>query len=561
MKSLRIGGALALLLSGAACSTADTQAQQTSAALYGDYLIGRYADLQRIDGDATTRYMSALRLAPNDETLLKGAVESALAAGDIPRAQMAAQMAQKQNVQSELARLTLATLAVREGRYKAAAGLVTGMAGGAFDRAAAQLLLAWAQAGDGKIDDALVTMSAGRVDSAFTRMSTGQTALVLDNAGRTDAALAAYARADQNGFRSSALVIRHGALLERAGREDEAAALYRMILSGTTDDPSARAALARLEAGGKPSPAPTIAEGAALSLFTLAGGLVGQIDVDYYLPYLTLARVLDPKLESAWLVSGEALRQIGKSEEARAALGQVGASSPWYEVAQTRIAWSYREEDKIAEALNVAQALATQTQGRLARVTLGDIQRAAAQWAQAEAVYDQLIADSQPAQPADWTLYFARAACREELGRWAEAEADLKRALALSPNQPEAMNFLGYSWVSKGVNLNEGLALLEKAVAMRPESGYIIDSLGWAHFQLSNFTAAVEALERAVALDPQDPTLNDHLGDAYWRVGRRIEARFQWTRALSQKPEEKEKAALEQKLKAGLSALPPRAPH
>ncbi|MES1202926.1 MAG: tetratricopeptide repeat protein, partial [Pseudomonadota bacterium] len=379
---------------------------------------------------------------------------------------------------------------------------------------------------------------------------------LLDHAGETDRALAAYERAEKNGFRGSAVVLRHGALLERIGRTSDAAALYRSILSAGPDDPAARAALVRLEAGVEPPLAPTIAEGAALGLFTLAGAVVGQIDVDYFLPYLTLSQTLDPKLDAAWLVAGEAQRQIKKPGAARAALQHVAPTSPWYEVAQARIALSYRDEEKTDEALAVAKALAERTGGRLARVTLADILRGADRWKEAEAIYDGLIAENQPAKATDWALYFARAACREELGRWNEAEADLKRALELAPDQPEALNFLGYSWVSKGINLSKGLALLQRAVSLSPDSGYIIDSLGWAQFQMGDFHTAVDTLESAVSLDPQDPTLNEHLGDAYWRVGRRIEARFQWTRALDQHPGKDEKPALEQKLKVGLPPAP-----
>lgn len=538
------------------CAGVGPQQSQADAALYGDYLIGRYADLQRSDADATTRYLSALRLAPHDETLLKGAVESALAAGDIARAEQAAKMARKQGAESELGRLTLATLALRDGQYATASSMLAHMPAGVLDRTAAQMLSAWATAGQGKTNEALAAMAAGRADSVLTRMAIGQSALLLDYAGETDLALAAYDRAEKNGMRGSATSLRHGALLERVGRTPDAAALYRSINAAGPDDPAARAALARLDAGGKPPPPPTIAEGAALGLFTLTGAVVGQIDVDFYMPYLTLAQTLDPGLDAAWLVSGEAQRQIGKPDQARAALQHVALTSPWYEVAQTRIAMSYRDQDNDSDALAVAKALVERSNGRLARVTLADIQRGADQWGDAEVIYNGLIAESQPAKPADWSLYFARAACREELGRWAEAEKDLKRALELAPDQPEALNFLGYSWVSKGMNLNQGLAMLQKAVSLRPNSGYIIDSLGWAQFQMGDYATAVETLENAISLDPQDPTLNEHLGDAYWRVGRHIEARFQWTRALAEHPDKDDKPGLEQKLKTGLPPAP-----
>lgn len=547
-----------VLAAGASGCAGDSVRQgQADAALYGDYLSGRYADLQRSDAEATTRYLSALRLAPRDQTLLKGAVESALAAGDVPRAEQAAEMARKQAVESELGRMTLAAIDLRDGKYTAASATLAHMPAGVLDRTAAQMLSAWALAGQGKVGDALAAISAGRSDTILTRMALSQSAILMDYAGQSDLALAAYERAEKSGFRGSSAILLHGALLERVGRTADAKALYNSANLTSADDPAVRAALARLDAGGKPPPAPNVAQGAALGLFTLAGAVVGQIDVDFYLPYLTLAQALDPDLASAWLVAGEAQRQIGKPDQARATLLHVAPTSPWYEVAQTRVAMSYHDEDNNDQALAIAKALVEKTNGRLARVTLADIERGAEQWKEAEAIYDGLIAESQPPKPTDWSLYFARAACREQLDRWSEAEADLKQALQLAPDQPEALNFLGYSWVSKGKNLSEGLALLQKAVSLRPDSGYIIDSLGWAQFQMGDYASAVDTLESAVSMDPQDPELNEHLGDAYWRVGRRIEARFQWTRALGQNPAKDDKPELEKKVKSGL----PPAPH
>src|SRR5690606_5409856 len=145
----------------------------------------------------------------------------------------------------------------------------------------------------------------------------------------------------------------------------------------------------------------------------------------------------------------------------------------------------------------------------------------------------------------NWRLHFARAAARDSLGRWGDAEADLRQALALAPDQPDVMNYLGYTWVDRGENLQEGMALIRRAAELRPSSGAIVDSLGWAHYRLGDYRQAVLFLERAVELEPGSATLNDHLGDAYWRLGRRTEARFQWRRALTQQPDDP--AAIEAK--------------
>jgi Flp pilus assembly protein TadD len=117
------------------------------------------------------------------------------------------------------------------------------------------------------------------------------------------------------------------------------------------------------------------------------------------------------------------------------------------------------------------------------------------------------------------------------------------------------MNYLGYSWVDKNMNLEEALEMIQKAVELRPSDGYIVDSLGWAYYKLGRFEDAVRELERAVSLRPEDPVLNDHLGDAYWRVGRRLEATFQWSYARDLEPEPDVLAEVEKKLQKGLPPL------
>ena len=91
---------------------------------------------------------------------------------------------------------------------------------------------------------------------------------------------------------------------------------------------------------------------------------------------------------------------------------------------------------------------------------------------------------------------------------------------------------------------------------MRPNDGYIVDSLGWGDYRVGDYEAAVTLLERAVELRPQDPVINDHLGDAYWRVGREQEARFQWRRSLSFKPEADQVPIIDAKIELGLTTQP-----
>jgi Flp pilus assembly protein TadD len=156
-------------------------------------------------------------------------------------------------------------------------------------------------------------------------------------------------------------------------------------------------------------------------------------------------------------------------------------------------------------------------------------------------------------QKRHWGFYYSRGTCYERTKQWPKAEADLKKAMTLSPEQPLVLNYLGYSWIDQGQNLKQGLALIKKAVSLKPDDGYIVDSLGWAYFKLGRYQDSVGQLERAVELRPDDPVLNDHLGDALWRVGREREARYQWEQALSLKPEPEDEQKIRKKLLSGLA--------
>ena len=162
--------------------------------------------------------------------------------------------------------------------------------------------------------------------------------------------------------------------------------------------------------------------------------------------------------------------------------------------------------------------------------------------------------------PAEyWFVLYARGMAHERLKNYKKSEEDLLQALEHKPNHPYLLNYLAYSWADQGKNLEKALDMLRQASSLMPDDGYIADSLGWVYYRLNDFENAVPHLERAVELLPYDMTVNDHLGDAYWRVGRRLEAKFQWQRAVNYSEEnsgETSKEDIEEKLVRGLEDLP-----
>jgi Flp pilus assembly protein TadD len=199
----------------------------------------------------------------------------------------------------------------------------------------------------------------------------------------------------------------------------------------------------------------------------------------------------------------------------------------------------------------------TETHGDLMVVylSLGDLYRTEERYDAAAQAYDKALERVGTISSADWVLFFSRGIANEREKRWVKADADFRKALELNPGQPQVLNYLGYSLVERGENLDEALGMIERAVAARPDSGYIVDSLAWALFTLGRYSEAVIPMERASILEPVDPVVTDHLGDVYWAVGRKLEAEFQWHRALSFEPEEDQAVRIRRKLDIGLDAV------
>jgi Flp pilus assembly protein TadD len=201
---------------------------------------------------------------------------------------------------------------------------------------------------------------------------------------------------------------------------------------------------------------------------------------------------------------------------------------------------------------HLQQLVASRADDLEAIMALGNIERERKQYSECAETYGRGVDSVASPTRTNWTLFYFRGICYERSKQWPKAEADLKKALELYPDQAHVLNYLGYSWIDQGINLDEGMDMIKKAVQQRPDDGYIVDSLGWAYFRLGNYDEATKQLERAIELKPEDPTINDHLGDAYWRVGRVLEAKFQWAHARDLKPDPEDLPKIEEKIKSGL---------
>nr|WP_255714109.1 tetratricopeptide repeat protein [Pelagibacterium xiamenense] len=230
---------------------------------------------------------------------------------------------------------------------------------------------------------------------------------------------------------------------------------------------------------------------------------------------------------------GDILSGAGRYDAANDIYAGIPEDSPLRTSALISIAENFDAQDRHEEAISRLRNIINGDPDNIEALgALGDILRYDEQWEGAAEAYSQLLEAIDGERPRDWRFYYVRGIAYERSGNWDAAETDFLHALQLNPDQPQVLNYLGYTWVDKGMNLDAALEMIQRAVEMQPRDGYIIDSLGWAYYKLGRIEDAVAELERAVSLLPNDPELNDHLGDAYWMAGRRREALFQWRIAI-----------------------------
>jgi tetratricopeptide (TPR) repeat protein len=541
------------VLSG--CAAASTHDQGDA---FGTYLAARSAAGQHDMGEASRLYMQSLDSDPDNASIANRAFLYTAAAGNVDEAIRLAKKVVQSEVDDRAARLALAVGDIKHGDYDDARDELSKSAKGAFTTLTVLLVDGWAAQGQGNIDDALKDFDAIPGAGGTAPLSTYHRALALDLAGRDKEADAAYLQTLQTSNLGPRVAEAYGRFLERAGRIDEAKLLYSKLQADDSLEPIYSAGLARIAAGTKPDRLINdTKQGAAEGLFSIAAALNDATSADIAVLYLRMALYLNPDFDMAKIVLADRFESLKKYSDAIAVYRTIDADSYYQPAAAIQIAIDEGRLDQKEKAIADLKAIVAAHPSDMSSWTsLGDAYRANDQDTQAVDAYSHAIALLNPPDKKDWPLYFARAVSEQNLKNNAACEADLQTALKLSPDQPEVLNYLGYSWVDEGRNLPQAVAMLEKARALSPYDGYIVDSVGWAYYRLHRYQDASKTLEAAVLLVPGDSTINEHLGDAYWMAGHKLDARFQWNHALAFATDPATKPEIEKKLQDGLSGAP-----
>ena len=531
--------------------------QAASITIDGRYLAARVAEQDHDYDNAADQIDLALVQDPTNPELMYAAFRLRMYAGRFDQAAQLAPQILTIRPSDGLANLVLAVQATKKGDYQAAEQQLGRIGGESQLGPLRDYVMGWLKAGE-------KDYPAARALVARLKPAAGERAeapaLVIEAqidemAGDKAAAEEKYRRAasiDKSGLRTT-IAVADG--LRRLGKADDA----RNLLKAYGEKYSDAVVMDGLIAPNAPMPPPpSAASGISDILFDIGGAMAADprnARADLALIFYQLAATLKPESDFAWLMIAGLDEQFQMIPKAIEVLGTIGPNSPLYWQARLRTAALDAQQDKYDQAITRLKAMVAEKPNRIdAALTLADLLRGKENYADAVQAYDTAISRISNLEERHWSVFFGRGIVLERTKQWPKAEADMKKALELSPEQPHVLNYLGYTWIDQGINLDDGMKMLQRATELRPDDGAITDSVGWAFYRLGQYDKAVEWLERGAEQKGDDPTIIEHLGDAYWHVGRKREARFQWERALNQKPDKDRVSVIRDKLDNGLSA-------
>ena len=524
----------------------------------GNYLAGRTAGRLR-DSAASANYLiAALKQDTGNPILIERLFQAQLVMGDVAKAEALAPQVIANNSQQRMARIVLGLKEFRNRRYGEARAQFAQAAYTPVGELTSALLSAWSYAGEGSTNAALKELNKLDGQDSFANYKAFHSALIEDYLNSSLRADASYKKAYQLAGSSLRVAQAYASFLLRNGHKDEAEKVYRGFLSAGQHNVLVEADLADLQAGKKPPPfIATPGGGVSEVLFSLAAALNGDQSAEAALSYAQLSLSFNPSQMVTQSLVGDIYTDMRAGQLAIDAFQNVPQTSPLRAYADTQIALNLQRMDKADDAIVKLQSVVARDPKNIdALVSLGSLYRNGNHMAKSVDVYTQAIALQQGEDATKWQLYYYRGMSYDRMKDFEKSEADFRKALSISKDEPSVLNYLGYSMIDRGVKLDEAIAMVKKAVDLKPNDGYIVDSLGWAYYTMGDYDQAVNYLERAVDLNSADPIIAEHLGDAYWRAGRKLEAGFQWQHAKDNHPDAEDLLHIEDRLKNGLVEPP-----
>ena len=524
---------------------------------FGGYLAGRHA-LSTKDFDAASTYLSrAIEDDIENPELLNGLISVQVSLGDIGAAKISSDNLDLLGVQTQLSNMVKIAIQLRNRDFDNAKQQIENEQG--INPLLDKIVTGWAFADQGNFEDAETIFDEIGKGSSLAQFSQMQKASMLAAYGRYESALNTIGNLEKNSNRISidARALKVQLLLKLDNKEEATEYFSKIFGDGVNSD----AANLRMQVEDHPN-AYSIEEslsleaGIAYAFYAIADILKDDADPNTALLYVRLAQYLNENSQKAILLAADLLEQMGQYDLAVAEYAKILPSSSYFLNSELGRVGALRDGGKTEAALEVLYYLSREFSDiGIVHNSLGDFLRREERYSEAKIAYDRAVDIYRENNNVSWVVLYARGITHERLQEWDKAESDFRNALTINPDQANVLNYLGYSLIDRGEKLDEAMTMIEKAVSLQPESGYIVDSLAWGLFKLGKYETAIPHMEKAAELMPVDPIVTDHLGDLYWAVGRQLEAKFQWRRALSFDPELKDATRIREKLRIGLDRV------
>ena len=524
---------------------------------FGGYLAGRHA-LSTKDFDAASTYLSrAIEDDLENPELLNGLISVQVSLGDIGAAKISSDNLDLLGVQTQLSNMVKIAIQLRNRDFDNAKQQIENEQG--INPLLDKIVTGWAFADEGNFENAETIFDEIGKGSSLAQFSQMQKASMLAAYGRYESALNTIENLEKNSNRISidARALKVQLLLKLDNKEEATEYFSKIFGDGVNSD----AANLRMQVEDHPN-AYSIEEslsleaGIAYAFYAIADILKDDADPNTALLYARLAQYLNENSQKAILLAADLLEQMGQYDLAVEEYAKISPSSSYFLSSELGRVGALRDGGKTEAALEVLYYLSREFSDiGIVHNSLGDFLRREERYSEAKIAYDRAVDIYRENNNVSWVVLYARGITHERLQEWDKAESDFRNALTINPDQANVLNYLGYSLIDRGEKLDEAMTMIEKAVSLQPESGYIVDSLAWGLFKLGQYETAIPHMEKAAELMPVDPIVTDHLGDLYWAVGRQLEAKFQWRRALSFDPELKDATRIREKLRIGLDRV------
>lgn len=563
VKALALTGALATVLAQPAYARA-AEEDVSIRTFAGAFLAARVAEFDNDTKNSIRYYRRALSFDPDNQTLQQNLMLALISTGEFDASLLFAEKLKDVANIERYSRVALAVDSIRAKDYKKSEYWLKLALESDLDRLISGLMTGWAKLGQGDAYDALAFIDGLNGPDWYRLFIDYHRALIAENAGRGEEAIQSYENVLVNRSGGAAApdtylraVEAYAGMLARQGKRDNA---LNAIERGESLAPGRPALTALKETLAGDRPVEKIVGSAdigAAEVLVNLGTAINRSGAEAFVRlYLQMSRVLAPQSDMVLMHLAAIAEQQENPEEAIALYRSVPDDSPQKRLSELQLGLNLADLDRRDEAKSHLRGLVAQDPKDIrAYLALGGVYSSKEEYADAAALYDRALEQLGPPQRSHWNIYYQRGIAYERLKQWEKAEPSFRSALKQFPDQPQVLNYLGYSWIDMNINLEEGLDMIRKAVELRPRDGYIVDSLGWAYYRLGRYDEAAAELERAVSIRPEDAVINDHLGDAYWRAGRKLEATFQWNHARDMKPDPDVLAQIKKKLVEGLPPL------